>query len=36
MRHTIFLGFVFSMSFGHAPVIIPAVLGINSPFSPVV
>ena len=25
--HTIFLGFVFSMIFGHAPIIIPAVLG---------
>src|SRR5690606_5110742 len=27
LLHTIFLGFVFSMIFGHAPVIIPAVLG---------
>jgi hypothetical protein len=34
MLHTIFLGFVFSMIFGHAPVIIPAVLGINTPYSP--
>jgi len=25
--HTIFLGFVFSMIFGHAPIILPAVLG---------
>lgn len=28
MLHTIFLGFVFSMIFGHAPVIIPAVMGV--------
>jgi hypothetical protein len=34
MLHTIFLGFVFSMIFGHAPVIIPAVLGIQTPYSP--
>jgi hypothetical protein len=27
MLHTIFIGFVFSMIFGHAPVIIPAVMG---------
>lgn len=26
--HTLFLGFVFSMIFGHAPIIFPAVLGI--------
>jgi len=30
--HTIFLGFVFSMIFGHAPVIFPGVLGIAIPF----
>jgi hypothetical protein len=30
--HTIFLGFVFSMIFGHAPVIFPGVLGIPIPF----
>lgn len=34
MLHTIFLGFVFSMIFGHAPVIIPAVLGIQIPYTP--
>lgn len=34
MLHTIFLGFVFSMIFGHAPVIIPAVLGVQIPFTP--
>jgi hypothetical protein len=30
--HAIFLGFVFSMIFGHAPVIFPGVLGISIPF----
>jgi len=30
--HTIFLGFVFSMIFGHAPVIFPGVLGIPLPY----
>ena len=30
--HAIFLGFVFSMIFGHAPVIFPGVLGIPIPF----
>jgi hypothetical protein len=34
MLHTIFLGFVFSMIFGHAPVIIPAVVGIQIPYTP--
>ena len=34
LLHTIFLGFVFSMIFGHAPVIIPAVLGIKVPYTP--
>lgn len=33
MVHTIFLGFVFSMVFAHAPVIIPAVLGVALPYS---
>ncbi len=32
--HAVFLGFVFSMIFGHAPVILPAVLGIRFPYSP--
>jgi hypothetical protein len=35
MLHTIFLGFVFSMIFGHAPVIIPAVMGVKIPFMPI-
>ena len=34
MLHTIFLGFVFSMIFGHAPVIVPALLGVQAPYSP--
>jgi hypothetical protein len=34
MLHTLFLGFVFSMIFGHAPVIVPAVLGIQVPYTP--
>lgn len=33
--HTIFIGFVFSMIFGHAPVIFPGVLGIDIPYRPV-
>ena len=32
--HTIFLGFVMSMIFGHAPIILPAVLGRNIPYRP--
>lgn len=35
MLHTIFIGFVFSMIFGHAPVIIPAVMGIQIKYSPI-
>lgn len=34
MVHTIFVGFVFSMIFAHAPVIVPAVLGVPLPFKP--
>lgn len=34
LLHTIFLGFVFSMIFGHAPIILPAVLGVQVPFTP--
>jgi len=30
--HTVFLGFVVSMLFGHAPVIFPAILGTSMPF----
>jgi hypothetical protein len=32
MLHTLFVGFVFSMIFGHAPTIIPAVTGLAVPF----
>lgn len=34
MVHAIFLGFVFSMIFAHAPVIVPAVLGVALPYTP--
>ena len=34
MLHSILLGFIFSMIFGHAPVIIPAVLRISVPYRP--
>jgi hypothetical protein len=34
MIHAIFLGFVFSMVFAHAPVIVPAVLGVSLPYAP--
>jgi hypothetical protein len=33
--HAIFVGFVFSMVFGHAPVILPAVLRLRFPYHPV-
>lgn len=32
--HATFVGFVFSMIFGHAPLILPAVLGVKLPFHP--
>jgi hypothetical protein len=32
--HAIFLGFVFSMIFGHAPIIFPSVLGVEVRFRP--
>lgn len=32
--HALFLGFVFSMIFGHAPIVFPAVLGVTIPFRP--
>ena len=35
MIHAIFIGFVFSMVFAHAPVIVPAVLGVPLPYRPV-
>lgn len=34
MLHTLFLGFVFSMIFGHAPIIVPALLGVQVPYTP--
>ncbi|HEY8482873.1 MAG TPA: hypothetical protein VIL71_23910 [Spirillospora sp.] len=33
--HAVFLGFVISMVFGHAPVILPAVLRVRLPYHPV-
>ena len=33
--HAVFVGFVFSMIFGHAPIIFPSVLGVPVAFSPV-
>jgi hypothetical protein len=36
MLHTVFVGFVFAMIFGHAPMIIPAILGrVVSPYHPI-
>ena len=32
LLHALFVGFVFSMIFGHAPIILPAVLGVRLPF----
>jgi hypothetical protein len=32
--HSLFLGFAFSMIFGHAPIIFPAVLKVSVPYSP--
>jgi hypothetical protein len=32
MLHTIFLGFVFSMIFAHAPIILPTITGLALPF----
>jgi hypothetical protein len=32
--HTFFLGFVFALIFGHAPVIFPAILGVSLSFHP--
>jgi hypothetical protein len=34
LLHAIFLGFVFSMIFGHAPIIFPAVLGVRVAYRP--
>lgn len=35
MLHMILLGFVFSMIFGHSPIILPAVLRVTMPFLPI-
>jgi len=32
LLHSLFLGFAFSMIFGHAPIVLPAVLGVSLPF----
>jgi hypothetical protein len=34
MLHSIFIGFVFSMIFGHAPIIFPAILNLDLQFKP--
>lgn len=34
MLHSVFLGFVFAMIFGHAPIIFPAVLGLDIEYKP--
>lgn len=34
MLHAVFLGFVFAMIFGHAPIIFPAVLGLKIEYRP--
>lgn len=34
MLHAVFVGFVFSMIFGHAPIIVPAVIGIRVAYRP--
>lgn len=35
IQHTIFVGFVISMIFGHAPIILPAILGKSFAFQPI-
>lgn len=35
LLHSLFVGFVFAMVFGHMPIILPALLGIGSPYHPV-
>lgn len=35
MLHTVFVGFVFSMIFGHALIIIPAVMGVQLRYTPI-
>ncbi len=34
MLHVVFVGFVFSMIFGHAPIILPALLGVQVSYTP--
>lgn len=34
LLHTLFVGFVFSMIFGHAPIIFPAILGVPLSYTP--
>jgi hypothetical protein len=35
LLHAFLLGFVFSMIFGHAPIILPAVTGLRLPYRPI-
>jgi len=35
MLHAFLLGFVFSMIFGHAPIIVPALTGLRLAYSPI-
>jgi hypothetical protein len=35
MLHSVFVGFIFGMVFGHAPIIFPAVLGLDIRYSPI-
>jgi hypothetical protein len=35
LQHAVFVGFVFSMIFGHAPIIFPAITGRPVPFQPI-
>jgi hypothetical protein len=35
VQHTVFVGFVISMIFGHAPIILPAILGKSFTFQPI-
>jgi branched-subunit amino acid permease len=34
LLHALFVGFIFSMIFGHAPIIVPAVMGIHIAYRP--
>ncbi len=35
MLHTALIGFAFSMIFGHAPIIVPAIIGVQIPYRPI-